>query len=123
MSPTNRLASTTIFVTDVRRTARFYADVFGLGPFAIDASGKHAEHAGLVFVQHDLAELTIPVGYLAASAGAKTLGAMLTFRCADLETSYERALTRGGQKVRAPEDGVAYVRDCNGVLLALEAAG
>lgn len=123
MPPTNRLANVTIFVADVQRTVRFYQDVFGFGPFVVDASGKHAEHAGLVFVQHELAELTVPVGYLAASAGAKTLGAMLTFRCADLETTYERALTRGGQKVRAPEDGVAYVRDVNGILIALEAAG
>lgn len=121
MPPTNRLAHTTIFVADVRRTARFYEDAFGIGPFVIDASGKHAEHAGLVFVQHDLAEVTVPVGYLAASAGAKTLGAMLTIRCADLETTYERALTRGGQKVRAPEDGIAHVRDVNGILIALEA--
>ena len=39
-----------------------------------------------------------------------TLGVMLRFAVADLETTYERALTRGGQKVAAPDEGTAYVR-------------
>ena len=115
-----RLSHTTIFVDDVERTLRFYREVFGLLPTVVDASGKHAELPGLVLMQHDLANLTVPVGYLAASAGAKTLGVMLTFSIEDLESTYERALTQGGQKVTAPDGKVAYVRDCNGVLLELQ---
>ncbi len=117
-----RLSHTTIFVDDVARTARFYQEVLGLGPAVVDASGQHATLPGLVLMQHELAAVGVPVGYLAASAGAKTLGVMLSFSVEDLDAVYERALVRGGQKVAAPEDGVAFVRDCNGILLELVGA-
>lgn len=108
-----------IFVDDLQATLRFYREVLDVHPTTVDASGKYAELAGLAFVQHDLAEVTIPVGYLAASPGAKTLGVMLSFTVADLESTYEKALTQGGQKITAPEQGTAYVRDVNGILLEL----
>ena len=108
-----------LFVADLQATLRFYAEVLDLHATMVDASGKDVELAGLASVQHDLAEVTIPVGYLAASPGAKTLGVMLSFAVADLESTYEKVLIQGGQKVTAPENDTAYVRDVNGILLEL----
>jgi len=108
-----------LFVDDLEATLRFYREVLDLHPTTVDASGKYAELAGLAFLQHDLAEVTIPVGYLAASPGAKTLGVMLSFAVADLESTYEKVLIHGGQKITAPENNTAYVRDVNGILLEL----
>lgn len=115
---------TAIFVDDVAGTVAFYREVIGLAGGTVDASGMVGQIGDLVFYSHDWAGTTIPIGYLAAAAGAKTLGVMVELEVEDLESTYERVLTSGGWKAKAPSasaDGrrVAFVRDCNGLLLAL----
>jgi catechol 2,3-dioxygenase-like lactoylglutathione lyase family enzyme len=123
-----KLTYTTLFVPEIAPAVSFYEKSFGMKAKLVHESGQYAElEAGgttLAFAAHDLARRVVGREYVAATPGGAPLGFELALEPDDVAEAYERALAAGAEAVSAPEakpwgQMVAYVRDANGVLVAL----
>jgi lactoylglutathione lyase len=123
-----KLGYTIAYVDDVPRTLDFYAAAFGLDTYFLDDSKMYsALNTGatkLAFCHHSLAKEGVPGGYLPISRDSMPHGIEVGFVTPDVPAAYEHALASGAVSVAAPQDKpwgqtVAYVRDCNGLLVEL----
>jgi catechol 2,3-dioxygenase-like lactoylglutathione lyase family enzyme len=123
-----KLTYTTLFVPEIAPTLAFYERAFGMKPKLIHESGQYAElEAGgttLAFATHALARQVVGREYVAATPAGAPLGFELALEPDDVPAAYARAVAAGAEPVGPPEakpwgQMVAYVRDGNGVLVAL----
>lgn len=123
-----KLTYTTLFVPDVAAAVAFYEAAFGMKTKLVHGSGQYAElEAGgttLSFAAHGLARSVVGSDYVASTRGGAPLGFEIALEPENVAEAYARAVSAGAEPVSPPEikpwgQVVAYVRDGNGVLVAL----
>lgn len=123
-----KLGYTIAYVDDVPRTLDFYAAAFGLKTYFLDDSKQYGAldtgNTKLAFCHHDLARAGIPGGYTPITRSGMPAGVEVGLVTPTVAAAYEHAVAAGAVPVAAPLDKpwgqtVAYVRDCNGLLVEI----
>jgi lactoylglutathione lyase len=126
-----KLAYTTLFVPDVEAALAFYEAAFGLRRRFVHESGKYAEletgATALAFAAHQLAETVVAIPYRPTTPAGAPPGFELGFETDDVAAAFARAIGAGASAVSAPAlkpwgQTVAYVRDAEGVRVAIVSA-
>jgi len=132
-----KLASTVIYVDDVRPVLAFYRAAFGLEPRFLDldvqlpgraADGRYhyaalaTEGGSLQFGTHDLGTLLMPA--YARPADGLPAGVEIFFYTSEVVHAYGRALEAGAEAVAEPKvmpwgQTVAYVRSVEGTFIGI----
>lgn len=116
-----------LYVPDVGATAQFYASAFGLTPRFVHESGAYAE------METGGTALAFAAEPLIASQGLEftpirpdrpSPGVEIALTSPDVPAAVRQALAAGAVLVKPPEEKpwgqvVAYVRDCNGMLVEI----
>jgi lactoylglutathione lyase len=118
---------TIIYVEDVAKTVEFYERCFGLTRRFVSEGSDYAEMetgvTTLSFSAHQLAS-SIVDDFRPAHPDQLPPGIEIAFTTDDVPQAYAKAIDNGATPLKAPVTKpwgqvVAYVRDCNGVLVEL----
>lgn len=122
-----RLGYVIAYVADVAATVRFYETAFGLQARFVHESGAYAEletgQTALAFAAESMAEANgVQVAFLGRDRVAPALELALVTE--DVAGAVQQAVAVGAELVAEPVQKpwgqtVAYVRDCNGLLVEL----
>lgn len=122
-----QFSDTVLIVPDINRTADFYDKAFGLGIAATYLDGLvhelETEDVGLLFSD----ETTFKKGHFdfpSNTLNTKPAGVEIALTTDDVAAAYKHALLAGATGLHAPKEQpwgqtVAWVRDCNGVIVEL----
>jgi len=122
-----RLGYVILYVPEVAATLSFYETVFGLKRRFLHESGQYGEldtgATALAFAAEALVE-TSGHDFRRNRPSETPAGAEVAFVVEDVLTAYESAVSRGATALSAPlrkpwGQTIAYVRDCNGILVEL----
>jgi catechol 2,3-dioxygenase-like lactoylglutathione lyase family enzyme len=117
-----------IYVPKVSESLDFFQRAFGLSQRFLHESGDYGEletgETILAFASHELGNMNLPLGFIAASESSQPLGFEVAFVTLDVAEAYQKALSAGATDVKAPEAKpwgqiVAYVRCPNGTLVEI----
>ncbi len=123
-----QFAYTILYVPDVARAVDFYKTAFGVPSRFVSEEGQYAEletgATALAFAANELAKSHVPGGFQEASAQRPPAAFEVSFTTENVAGAFAQALAAGATPVAKPESmpwgqTVAYVRDLNGVLVAL----
>ena len=119
---------TIIYVSDVSASLIFFENAFGLRRRFLHESGTYGEldtgETTLAFASHELGEMNMPSGYVAADASPQPLGMEVAFVTPDVDAAHVTALAAGAKEVKPPQakpwgQVVSYVRCPDGTLVEL----
>ena len=122
-----KFAYTIVYVADVELTLKFYQQTFGLKLHFLHDSKQYGEldtgEVKLAFASNAMADangVTIRVN----AADQLAPGFEIALSCEDVTAAFEHAVSNGAIAVNEPATKpwgqiVAYVRDCNGILIEL----
>lgn len=119
---------TIIYVPDVSASLDFFEKAFGFSCRFLHESGDYGEldtgETTLAFASHELGEINLPSGFIAASSSVKPLGCEVAFVTSEVTEAHATALSVGAAEVKAPESKpwgqvVSYVRCPDGILVEL----
>ncbi|MFY9806465.1 MAG: VOC family protein [Pseudonocardiaceae bacterium] len=117
-----------VYVSDVEKTVQFYEDCLGVKRRFVHESGQYAEmetgSTALAFVSDELASSNFDAPYTRNKAAAEAGGFEVVFVVDDVADAYAKAIENGATRLAEPTrkpwgQWVAYVRDCNGVIVEL----
>ncbi len=119
---------TIFYVKNISKAIDFYESVFGSKLKFIHESNQYAEiETGITviaFASEELGKSNFSNGYIKHDMEHMPLACGIVFTVSNVEEFYEKALNMGGITVALPEQKpwgplVAYVKDPNGVLIAI----
>jgi lactoylglutathione lyase len=122
-----KFSYTIIYVDNVEATVNFYAKTFKQNVLFKHESNEYAEMdtggTKLAFASSDLAKSN-GVEFIENKPGNVAPGFEITFTCSNVQDCYQHALENGAINVKTPVkkpwgQEVAYVRDLNGVIVAI----
>jgi lactoylglutathione lyase len=122
-----KLGYTLIYVDDVEKTMKFYAQAFGLTMGFLHESKQYGEmltgETKLGFVHHQTAE-SHGFEYEKIRFNQKPPGFEIGLVAENVTDAYEKALKAGAIGISKPTkkpwgQEVSYVRDCNGLLIEI----
>ncbi len=123
-----KFAYTILYVSDVKRTAEFYAKTFGFEVRFIAPGDEYAELSSgsttLSFAALPLASSNLKNGFQEADLNAKPFGMEIGFTTVDVPALVDKALAAGATLLEEPKEKpwgqvVAYVRDPDGFLIEI----
>lgn len=119
---------TIVYVPDVAASLDFFERAFGFFRRFIHESGTYGEletgETALAFAAHQLGDMNLPSGHVAAHSSPQPLGMELAFVTHDVEKAHATALDAGATELSAPRSRpwgqvVSYVRCPDGTLVEL----
>lgn len=119
---------TIIYVPAVAESLAFFEEAFGLSRRFLHESGDYGEletgETTLAFASHELGEMNLPTGFVAASESSKPLGFEVVLVTLTVAEAHAKALAAGAAEVKAPElkpwgQVVSYVRCPDGTLVEI----
>lgn len=118
---------TIVYVEDVEKTLSFYVHAFGLTQKFITPEKDYGEldtgSTVLAFASYQLAEAN-SISIKKFEKGSTSFPFEVAFVVDDIESAWKRAVAAGAEVVQEPTQKpwgqtVAYVRDCNGLLVEI----
>jgi len=119
---------TIIYVPDVSASLTFFEEAFGFPRRFLHESGTYGEletgETTLAFAAHQLGEMNLPSGHVAAHASVQPLGMEVAFVTPDVAKAHQKAVSAGAKELSAPiakpwGQVVSYVRCPDGTLVEL----
>ncbi len=116
------------YVPDVPTSLNFFEQAFGFPRRFLHESGTYGEletgETTLAFAAHQLGEMNLPSGHVAAHTSPQPLGMEIAFVTPDVEHAHERAVSAGATELSAPRarpwgQVVSYVGCPDGTLVEL----
>lgn len=123
-----KLKYTVLYVSDIKRSVRFYEQAFGLKNRFIHESGQYAEmetgDTTLAFSSDELASTFFKEGYKKNVPNDKAAGIQIALQPDDVERAYQSAIKAGATGLAKPELKPwgwmsAFLRDPDGILIEL----
>lgn len=123
-----RFGYTVVYVEDVAGTVAFYEKAFGLKRRFMHKRRQYAEMGtgatALAFTAERLAGAKLLGNFRRNTASEPPAGFEISLQTADVDAVYQRAVKAGAQALCAPVEKpwgqkIAFVRDCNGVLVEI----
>lgn len=123
-----RFVYTIIYVPDVAASLKFFEQAFGFPCRFLHESGTYGEletgETILAFAAHQLGEMNLPSGHIAAHTSPQPLGMGVAFVTSNVEEAHKKALSAGAAELSAPKakpwgQVVSYVRCPDGTLVEL----
>ena len=119
---------TILYVSDVKASAKFYGDAFGLEIRFVHEGGDYAEletgDTTLAFAAHSLGEANFPRGYTKLTDLPKPAGTEIALVTDDVPSAVANALSAGAELISNATTKpwgqiVAYIRAPDGCLIEL----
>jgi lactoylglutathione lyase len=126
--PAIQFGYTILYVQDVLRAVEFYEAAFDLQRRFIDPTGQYAEletgATALAFAAVELASSNLPAGFQLSCLEQPPVGIEISLVTEQVAAVFDQAVATGAVAVVAPKtkpwgQTVAYLRDPDGVLVAL----
>ena len=123
-----RLGYTVVYVKDVAGPVAFYEKAFGLKRRFMHKRRQYAEMGtgatALAFTAEELAGAKLLGNFRRNHSDEPPAGFEISLQTSDVEAVYKRAVKAGAQPLSEPEEKpwgqkIAFVRDCNGVLVEI----
>jgi lactoylglutathione lyase len=123
-----KLSYTILYVSDVSKSVEFYQKAFSLKQRFIHESGDYAEMetgaTALAFASNNLAKANLSEGFQENNLSNPPAGIEISFTSDNVETAFLNAVNSGAIAVVTPKlkpwgQKVAYVRDIDGILIAI----
>lgn len=123
-----KFSYTILYVRDAAASVAFYEKAFGLKQRFIHESGQYAEmetgETALAFASIDLAKSNLPEGFQENNLSNIPIGIEISFVSEDVSAAFLRAVESGAVAVVEPKvkpwgQTVAYMRDLDGILVAI----
>ena len=123
-----KLGYVIVYVPDVEKTVQFYENFLGVTRRFVHESGQYAEietgDTALAFASDELASSNFDAPYARNKPANEAAGFEIAFVVDDVDDAYENAVANGAVSLAGPKQKpwgqwVAYVRDCNGVIVEL----
>jgi len=117
-----------VYVPDVPASLNFFEQAFGFPRRFLHESGTYGEletgETTLAFAAHQLGEMNLPSGHVAAHTSPQPLGMEIAFVTPDVKSAHDRAVSAGATELSAPKakpwgQVVSYVRCPDGTLVEL----
>lgn len=127
-----QLTQTLIYVENVSLALQFYQKAFGFELAYIDENKHYGVvklgSATLAFVNHDSAERNIGIKVRKLESAKNPVGVELLITTNKVKQTFDQAIQCGATKINKPKEKswgceVGYVRDPNGVLIAISSMG
>jgi len=119
---------TIVYVPDVSASLKFFEQAFGFPRRFLHETGTYGEletgETILAFAAHQLGDMNLPSGHVAADTSIQPLGMEIAFVTPDVEKAHQKAVSAGGKELAAPKakpwgQVVSYVRCPDGTLVEL----
>jgi lactoylglutathione lyase len=123
-----KLGYTIIYVPNVAASLSFFESAFGLSRRFLHESGDYGEletgETTLAFASHELGNMNLPSGFVAASESSKPLGIEIALVTPSVMEEHTKALAAGAVELKRPETKpwgqvVSYVRCPDGTLVEI----
>jgi predicted enzyme related to lactoylglutathione lyase len=103
MGEEGRLAAVVLEVSDLERSAKLYADGFGLHLHAANHDGDDRWTSGAHMATSWTEGAFLHFALYASKEGSVTTGAQVGFQVSDLDAAHQRAMAAGAQVVHEPK--------------------
>jgi lactoylglutathione lyase len=119
---------TIIYVADVAASLSFFESAFGLSRRFLHESGDYGEletgETTLAFASHQLGNMNLPAGFVAANETNKPLGIEIALVTQTVAKAHAKAVSAGATELKAPQSKpwgqvVSYVRCPDGTLVEI----
>lgn len=123
-----KFAYTILYVSDVKKSLKFYDKAFGFKTRFIAPGDSYGETVSgettLSFASKKLAKSNLSKGFIESSAKKKPFGIEIGLTTANVEDSLKKAIKAGAKLAEKPKTKpwgqvVAYVRDIDGFLIEI----